>query len=243
MSDEFASISTAEELLERARKDTGIDLIDSEAIEPLSIYVESVNKEGRVNEQGAVNLENFIHRSLCNRLRMQRDYAIHPEINNEVIKAPVFVCGSTRTGSTKTQKLLAATSDFNYLNFWQSLNPSLVTGDRNESPDERIKDADNTVAWFDEVSPNMKLTHALHTFEPEEESFTLAHSLRTPVVTGMADVPSYIQCFFSCYIRSTKEHPHPPEAQVCFEQVHRERYKGTEGLVRSTDDSAVHENV
>jgi Sulfotransferase family len=193
MNEKFFTIASAEELMARARAETGIDLEDTAALEPLTVYVDSVNRDGRLDEPGAGFMEQWILRSLHNRLRMLRDFAAHPEIHDEVIKAPVFVCGSTRTGSTKCQKLLAATGDFNYLTFWKSLNPSLVTGDRQESPDARIKDADAYVEWFDRESPNAKLIHIIRTHEPEEESFVLAHSLTTPVITGMAEVPSYIQ--------------------------------------------------
>lgn len=185
--------STPENLLAEARNTTGIDLVDQYAAEPLHVLCDSINSESQLFESGAKDLKSFLLRLLNNRLRMLRDFSAHPEIEKQQIKAPIFICGSTRTGSTKTQRLLASSGDFNWLAFWQSLNPSLITGDRSESPEARIEDADNYVRWFNDASPNAKLVHEIRTHEPEEESFILVHSLMTPVFTGMVEVPSYIQ--------------------------------------------------
>lgn len=205
MSDYHPLPASAEAMLAEAREITHIDIDDSEARELLGKLVESVNTEACLSEAGALDLQQFILRSLCNRLRMLRDLAAHPEITDEVIKDPVIVCGTTRTGSTKTQKLLAATGDFNYLKFWQSLNPALVSGDRSESPAARIQDAEDYVTWFNDVSPNARLIHELKAEEPEEESFMLAHSLATPTITGMINVPSFVQWILERGIESQFE--------------------------------------
>ena len=106
-----------------------------------------------MHPEGAKALASRLVRIMSNRLRMQRDYARHPEIGRLKITAPIFVCGSGRTGSTQTQKLLAASGDFNWLPYWQVFNPSLLTGVRTESTQPRIDETEAFARWFDAASP------------------------------------------------------------------------------------------
>jgi len=183
-------------LLTEARALTGIDLRDDDAIEPLATMVSSLNTESRLHSAGARAMQERLLRLLCNRLRMQRDFAAHPEIAEEPVAAPIVICGMARTGSTKLQKLLAASGDFNWLPYWQSHNPSLVTGVREESPQGRIDDAEAWCRWFDEASPETKYGHAMETHQPEEESFLLEHSLRTACFLGWSEIPSYLRWLY-----------------------------------------------
>ena len=85
----------------------------------------SFNDDGQPHEQGAEALHQRVLRSLKNRIRMGRDIAAHPDILEQPIERPIFICGMARTSSTKTQKLLASSGDFNFLTFWKALNPAL----------------------------------------------------------------------------------------------------------------------
>ena len=184
--------SSVEMLLAKARQVTGIDIVDKSAEIPLQMFCDSLNSEAQLTEQGAKEFEIFLTRLLCNRLRMFRDLSLHPEIREQQIQAPIFICGGLRTGSTKAHRMLSSSGDFNWLPMWQSFNPSLITGDRNESPAARIKDTDNYIQWINDASPNFKFGHEFRTHEPEEDTFILAHSLRTLIFSGMVEAPSYI---------------------------------------------------
>jgi hypothetical protein len=186
---------SAEQMMARAREMTGIDIIDEAAVEPFRILHASYNIDACLHEQGAIAIEKKLLRLLCNRLRMQRDFAKHPEIAEIRISNPVFVYGQLRSGTTKIQKLLAASGDFHYLPFWRTFNPSLFTGSRSESPQPRIAEADTFIRWFDRMSPDAKLGHRFSTFEPEEESLLLEHSLVSGVFIAFSTLGSYIQWF------------------------------------------------
>jgi hypothetical protein len=197
MSTQHATVAAPEALLAEARTRTGIDIIDHDALLPLSKLVHSLNTDSQLHAEGAAGMQSRLLRILSNRLRMQRDYAAHPEIANEKIEAPTFICGMARTGSTKLQKLLAASGDFNWLPYWKVLNPSLITGDRNESPQPRIDDTEAFARWFDAASPETKAGHAFETHEPEEESFIFEHSLRSATFLGWAPLNSYLEWLFT----------------------------------------------
>lgn len=183
---------TPEQLLAAAREITGIPIIDEQALEPLSVLVQSVNNEAHLTTSGAKAYEQRLLHHLCNRLRMERDFRAHPEINDADIKAPLIVCGMGRTGSTKTQKLLAATGDFNYLPMWQSWCPCTYSGEPNEDTAERIQIADDYLTFLYSESPDIKLTHYMQVDQPEEESYIMEASLVSLCTYGHVRVPSYV---------------------------------------------------
>ena len=197
---------SADHMLARAREMTGVDLIDEAAVEPFRVLHASYNADACLHEQGALAIEQKLLRLLCNRLRMQRDFALHPEIAEIEIKNPVFVYGQLRSGTTKVQKLLAASGDFHYLSFWQTYNPSLLTGARTESPQPRIDEADAFIRWFDGMSPDAKLGHRFQTFEPEEESLLLEHCLVSGVFIAFNTLTSYMQWFATQHPAITVEY-------------------------------------
>jgi hypothetical protein len=97
-----------------------------------------------------------------------------------------------RSGTTKMQKILAASGDFNYLPFWMNYNPALLTGQRDEPVEPRIQDAEAWCRWFDAGSPEAKLGHPFETHEPEEQTVLIEGCFRTAAFFGFAEVPSFL---------------------------------------------------
>lgn len=180
-------------LMALAREQTGIDLVDDQAVEPLTILHRSLSTAGMLHEAGAIAQQDKLLRLLRNRLRMQRDFAAHPEIAEQRIERPLFVIGFARSGTTKTQKCLAATGDFNFLPFWKAYNPALFTGDRGESTGPRIAESDAYCAYFDRMSPLTKTGHSFETHDPEEETTLTEHCLVAPSFIGLSDAPEYFE--------------------------------------------------
>ena len=184
---------SAEQMLARARELTDIDLVDEAAIEPLTVLLSAYNTDACLHKEGVAAIEKKLLRLLCNRLRMQRDFAAHPEIADVEIKTPTFIYGQFRSGTTKVQKLLAATGDFHYLPFWKTYHPSLFNGERTESPQRRMDEASEYIRWFDAMSPQAQLGHRFQTLEPEEESLILEHSLVNAIYMAFYTMTSYMQ--------------------------------------------------
>ena len=182
-----------EQLLAKAREITGITLVDTEVVEPLTILLDSINTESCLHEAGAIAKQDKLLRLLCNRLRMMRDYAAHPEIADEKIEAPVFILGMARSGTTKTHRVISATGDFNYMPFWMVQYPSLLTGDRSESPQARIDAADQYCNWLDDVAPEIRPCHSFETHAAEEDSLLTEQCFIAPSFLGYSEVPSYMK--------------------------------------------------
>tara|TARA_B110000014_G_scaffold243959_1_gene214749 strand:+ start:168 stop:1340 length:1173 start_codon:yes stop_codon:yes gene_type:complete len=195
------NILEGEDLMSRARELTGIDLIDEEAVEPITRLVNSINEEADLHEIGCAAKQKKLLRILSNRLRMQRDIANHPEILDQKINAPIFIHGMPRTGSTKSQKILSKSGDFNWLVLWMTLNPSLITGSRDESTKQRIDEGLEFEYFFEQNSPENKVGHQFLAMEPEEDSFILEHSLVTNIFPAFAKMDAYVEWAMSKDIR------------------------------------------
>lgn len=183
---------TATELIAEARATTGIDIDDAAAIEPLTVFLDSAQRTAQFTPDGAVMKRSYLLRILKNRLRMQRDVAAHPEILAIELLPPLLIIGLPRTGSTKTQKVLAATGDFNPLPYWMCLNSASETGIPNEDVSNRIADVQAYADWFNEASPDTRYGHLMVPNEPEEEAYIMNLSLRARALGGFVNVPDYV---------------------------------------------------
>lgn len=190
----FQLRSSADELRKRAQILTNIEIEDIDIAEALERLVASLNDEAELSEEGALGIEERIQTILCNRLRLERDWRDSPEIEQQQIDRPVILTGAGRSGSTKLHKLLAATGDFKYLQFWQQYNPALFKGELNENPQPRIDEAKHFINWFDARVPDAKKIHGYGVFEPEEETFLFDHArfLINFNITHTS-IPSYTQ--------------------------------------------------
>lgn len=195
---EFASLpKSADEMISEARRLSDIDIIDDSAREPLNRLVESLNSDAKFSAEGALAKHAYLMRFLINRLRMKRDFLLHPEINDIVLKPPVVISAMGRTGSTKLQKVLAATGEFNWLSLWKALNPSSFTGVPNEDSIPRIQDAQQFIDWFLTQSPLANAGHRMAVDEPEEESYLMMHSLISQTMSGYANADSYLDWYMT----------------------------------------------
>ena len=169
-----------------------IEVADDEIVEPLTVLHRALGKgRAQLDAEGARAFEERLLRLLVNRLRMKRDFDRHPEIARQPILGPVIVMGTARSGTTKLQKVLAASGDFNVLTFWMSFNWASVSGVPNESVESRIAEADAFCRWFDQRSPEAKLGHHVAALEPEEDGPLAEGCFITSNFVGYAEVPGY----------------------------------------------------
>ena len=201
---------TADEMLAEARRETGIDIVDTGAAKPLTVLVKSYNEDGCFSGTGAQEKHTYLMRFLKNRLRMQRDIAAHPEILDIELKPPVVISGMGRTGSTKMQKVMIATGAFNWLTSWMGLKPASHTGEPNEDVSPRINEVTKFFDWFATMSPSANSGHRMAAEEADEDSYIMMHSLVSQTMTGYAAADSYMEWYMAqdhtlqfAYVRDT----------------------------------------
>jgi hypothetical protein len=180
-------------LVEESQKESGVDLpLGARIRVGLEKYCEAVNEPtAQLHEAGIVTMRDKIKRYIKNNLRMQRDIAAHPEILDEQITGPIICSGTGRCGTSKLQKVLAASGSFNYVPLWQSLYPSLLTGDRNESPAGRIQLANEWIEWNCSLSPHFMEGHTFEAESADEELFILEQNFECTRLYIHCPIPTY----------------------------------------------------
>ncbi len=114
------SVPSAGRLVDEARKRTGLrDLGDEWFLEPLEWLVDSIHHESRLTPAGAQAIPEMLIGYLVNRLEVEDWYARHPEIEDEVIEAPLFGLGLPRTGSTALGHMMGLDSGTRVLRSWE----------------------------------------------------------------------------------------------------------------------------
>jgi hypothetical protein len=184
---------SVDELLARSREIAGVDIVDDDIVEPLTILHRGYGETAQLDKQGAEAMTRSLLRLLANRLWMKRDFLAHPEIHDQPINGPLVVMGVARSGTTKLQKVLASSGDFNFLPYWMNFSWASRTGKPNEPLDERIADAQAHCAWYDARSPETKLGHSFEALEPEEDAVLSEGCFVTPTFLGYAEIPAYAQ--------------------------------------------------
>lgn len=97
----------AEQIVEEARKASGLITFDSESFrEGLEILIADINRAGWP-DAGIDWFETMAIQHLSNRLKIDDYIRQHPHVLEQPIKAPIFVMGMPRTGTTMSSNLLS----------------------------------------------------------------------------------------------------------------------------------------
>ncbi|MBK8591164.1 MAG: sulfotransferase [Sandaracinaceae bacterium] len=120
-------------VLNAARRRTGLnDFGPMDFVPRLELLLADYRADETLSGLGKQTVHGDLVRYASNRLLMQDQYTRHPEIDQEVIAAPVIVAGLPRSGTTHLVNLLAADSRFRSLPLWELLEP--VPNPRERAP-------------------------------------------------------------------------------------------------------------
>ena len=146
-----------EELIETAKRRGHFnDFGDGDFREPLARLLESCWRDARLNVIGNIALRSDVLRILRNRLLLERDRSLHPAIAQHQIRAPLFVVGLPRTGTTFLHTLLAADPAHRAPLTWEVMEPSPPT---NAEEERRIRRASQNLACLEWMAPNFRQLH------------------------------------------------------------------------------------
>ena len=157
------------DLLVRAADEVGTaDYGDRSFVKPMTVLLESIGAEEHLTKAGALNVQSRVLELLRNRLRVERDLTMHPEILAENVSDPIVIIGLPRTGTTKLHRLIAADPSFQALPLWFLLNPAPIAGSQADGPEPRIELARGKVAGLQQI-PELFAGHPLEPEEADEE--------------------------------------------------------------------------
>jgi hypothetical protein len=160
--------------------------------EPLSRLLESCHREARLNLIGKIALRSDLVRTLCNRLLMERDRKLHPEIAQQEIREPLFIVGLPRSGTTLLHTLLAADPEHRAPLTWEVMSPSPASDDHMA---KRIRHAERSLSSLQWLAPTFRRVHAMGAELPQECVGLMSPSFMSDQFDTMYNVPSYRSWF------------------------------------------------
>lgn len=184
--------------------------------EPLSVFCQALETEANLTPLGRWATQRYLRRLIDGRLRLDQLHSETPgaEDTGQAIRAPIFVIGPPRSGTTVTHRLLAADPDLRAPLGWEFLLPlpQLLQPDQPlnhglgptaESVDPRIVDPRIAAATPELVFPQTVAQGlaAIHTYSAtmvKECLSAQAFSFRTEEFISRYNVPSYVDWLQGC---------------------------------------------
>ena len=183
---------SVDEIITTSRSETGLsDLGEEDMFEGLRVQVNALLREARLHANGIEGMRASLIGFLSNRLRIEDTFRRHPEILNEEIRGPVFIIGLPRSGTTKLQRMTAASPDLQKLPYWKILNPVPLGAVTEQSPDTRISYAEQISSMMRDVIPDFFAGHPMKPLEPDEEVFMADLVMRGWNPSYVAHIPSF----------------------------------------------------
>ncbi len=181
-------------ILAAARRVTGLnDFGMEDFIEPLDLLIDDYHGSAKLNRKGLAGSWIYLHRMLCNRLRLNHYLQKTPAAEQQ-IKRPILILGLPRTGSTMLHELLASHPGLRAPTFWEaSFVPGYSTMDRVR---QWLTSAQIKVVDF--LAPGFRSVHSLGTHLPHECITMQALSLRSMQFHAAHNVQNYNQWLENC---------------------------------------------
>src|SRR5262249_5207542 len=157
--------------------------------EPLRRLLASLTGEAQLNLLGVMAARGNLTRLLSNRLLLERDRAVHPEVALEPIREPIFITGVPRSGSTFLHGLLSHDPQHRAPLRWEvmySPPPSVLAP---HLTDRRIRRVDQQLQWLYRLAPEFRRIHSMGARLPEECVMLMSHSMLSREFSTMFYVP------------------------------------------------------
>lgn len=144
--------------------------------EPFAVMMHSFDQEAQLHLMGRIMTRSDMIMFLEARLRVEDAYKRHPEIDDEVIAAPLWVLGQGRTGTTMLQTLLSLDPENRTLIIRDAMFPVHKVGD----PDAHFDAADHCIRMWNRVTPEVASIHDFAAHEPIEMIMIESLSFQQP---------------------------------------------------------------
>jgi len=155
-----------DQLLEQATTRTGLDDFgDVPFLDALDAMVDSLHRDAHVEDAVEHGAAEMLTGALVKRLRLVADRAQYPEIATEAVRAPVFIVGQPRSGSTHLHALLAVVEGVRAPQMWEMSAPSPPPERTTYTTDPRIAAVQ---AAIDQMPVGMLVRHPMGATRPEQ---------------------------------------------------------------------------
>lgn len=194
LGDAGASIVSLDDdfLLAAAIANTGLDDFgDDWWREPYAVLLGSLRDEANLTLAGRLLARGEIQRLLQSRLQLIDAWKRQPEVMELPVRAPIFVTGLGRSGTTWLHELLAQDPANRVPMLWEMMYPVPAPQSTTYLTDPRIVAADLEVTLQDAMIPAFTAMHESRGHLPSECIFIFAHQFVTDMFLGEFNCPSY----------------------------------------------------
>ncbi len=183
-----------ETLLQTARERTGLnDFGGDDFREGFEIIVTSLAKHNQIPDSRHDQLREYFLRLLINRLWFAKDLNEHPEIAEQELLPPLLIISLPRTGTSKLQRMLGATGDFQNLLFWQGHMFARIPGESDGGVKQRIARTYEYVDWRLSNVPDYNQGHPMYPEEPDEDPILSEHAFYSGLLATAFNSPEYLE--------------------------------------------------
>ena len=207
---ERTSVGTVEDLQASATKLTGLtDFGGDDFIEPLSVLLESYERDERLTPLGYKVKRAELRGALVARLLAEAAWRQHPSLADVPVTRPIFVTGLPRTGTTALHRLLTADPRHQGLELWLAEMPQPRPPRETWDDNPVYVHIRDTYAAFREANPEFAGVHYMAADAVEECWQLLRQSVTSISYESLAHLPTYSawlskQDWTSAYARHRK---------------------------------------
>ncbi len=182
-----------ESLLAAAIQATGglDDFGDDAWREPFRILLDDVVNVSDLTLLGRVQMRNELLRSLMGRLQIEETYRQHPEIDDEVIREPVFIAGMARSGTTITFELMAEDARFRAPLTWELQYPCPPPEAATRATDPRRAKTGADMGLWGLIAPDFLTMHETSGTTPDECHIGMLMEFTSPIWGSTQNIPNY----------------------------------------------------
>lgn len=184
-----------ERMLENARRASGFEVRDPMFREGLERLVHGLETHARLTTFGRLAARGTVQRSADSRSRVESALAEHPEIGDESIRAPVFIVGMPRTGTTILHALLHLDRNHRAPLSWECLLPHPAPAPEDHDDNERIEAVRREFDQIFRLVPDFKRKHYMTADSPQECVGITALNFASFQYLVMAYLPEYHDWF------------------------------------------------
>lgn len=181
-----------ERLLVAAQRRTGLHEFGDAAFRiALARLVDAFEREAALTTLGRVVARTDLLRLLESRLRMEDVLRRNPEIERAEIRAPLFVLGLPRTGTTILHELLACDPANRVPTTWEVMKPWPPPERARFDSDPRIAAVDRHLAGVEQLIPGFQSVHRMGATLPQECVAITAHEFVSMLFSTTHRIPGY----------------------------------------------------
>jgi hypothetical protein len=179
-------------LVDQAVEASGLsDFGGDEWREALDVLLDSLNREGRLNELGEAIVSGEVVAYLTSRLCVVEERRVHPEIADAPVTPPIVIVGQGRTGTTILFDLLAQDPATRVPLTWEVDLPCPPPETATYDTDPRIEQVDTTISGVDLVLPEFRSMHPMGARLAQECVRITSLDFRSFIFPTQYRVPSY----------------------------------------------------